>query len=80
MVLDLSRAEVTTYISCITTIDTIIHHILTKHTNDAYIYDTPTGGGLLIPLPLGHPGHRQRGVREVGHEPSSHRGVLGRSR
>jgi hypothetical protein len=27
------------YVTCITIIDTIIHHILTKYTNDAYTYD-----------------------------------------
>jgi hypothetical protein len=28
------------YVTCITIIDTIIHHILTKYTNNAYYYDT----------------------------------------
>jgi hypothetical protein len=29
-------------VTCITTIDTIIHHILTNYTNDAYLFDTYT--------------------------------------
>jgi hypothetical protein len=33
-------------VSCITIIDTIIHHILTNYTNDAYKYDT---GGAYVP-------------------------------
>jgi hypothetical protein len=28
------------YVTCIAIIDTIIHHILIIHTNDAYIFDT----------------------------------------
>mmetsp|Transcript_3001 Transcript_3001/g.6957 ORF Transcript_3001/g.6957 Transcript_3001/m.6957 type:complete len:355 (+) Transcript_3001:634-1698(+) len=37
-----------------------------------------SGSGLLVPLTRGHPGHRQRRVREVGHEPAADRGVLRR--
>jgi hypothetical protein len=36
------------YVTCITIIDTIIHHILTKYTNNAYIFDTYDKGGVHI--------------------------------
>jgi hypothetical protein len=44
------------YVTCITIIDTIIHHILTIYTNNAYIYDTQPP---------------QRARREVGCENST---------
>jgi hypothetical protein len=36
------------YVTCITIIDTIIHHILTNYTNNAYTYDTYLSAGWLL--------------------------------
>jgi hypothetical protein len=51
------------YVTCITIIDTIIHHILTNYTNDAYTYDTsPLRAGVRAPVDYYQQAVYDRGV------------------